>query len=114
MSKDDSPNQACNEMIKFLVPLSEGTLVPDFTNKLHEVVQGVRETGKQGSISISLKIALMKGSQRQVEVNADLKANVPEFPRPMSIYFTDDNGGLHRSDPRQMGLKFEEETSKEK
>lgn len=27
----------------------------------------------------------------------------------MSLYFTDEDGALHRQDPLQMGLKFDEE-----
>ena len=39
------PNQAVNELIGFLTPLAEGTLVPDFNIALRNVVRGVRDTG---------------------------------------------------------------------
>lgn len=104
-----SPNQACNELIAFLTPLAEGRLVPDFTNKLRDVVKGVREYGKQGSINLSLKIKPCEGSVLQLVVESDISAKIPNATRPMSLYFSDENGGLHRRDPRQMGLPFDTE-----
>ena len=109
MNEQQSPNQACNELLRFLAPLSEGEIVPDLTNKIHEVVRAVRDTGKAGTIKLSLKISPCEGSDRQVVVNADIDAKTPQMARPMSIYFTDENGGLHRQDPRQMGFDFSEE-----
>ena len=111
----ESPNQACNELIKFLVPLAEGAVVPDLVNEIHEVVKAVRDTGRAGDISLKLKIAPCKGSARQVVVNAEINSKPPKCARPMSLYFTDEDGALHRQDPLQMGLKFDEakpETSK--
>ena len=51
MTKDESPNQACNELIKFLVPLAEGAVIPDLVNEIHDVVRAVRETGRAGDIA---------------------------------------------------------------
>ena len=89
----ESPNQACNELIKFLVPLAEGAVVPDLVNEIHEVVRAVRETGKAGDISLK----------------AEINSKPPKSARPMSLYFADEDGALHRQDPLQMGLKFDEE-----
>ncbi len=104
----ESPNQACNELIKFLVPLAEGAVVPDLVNEIHEVVKAVRDTGRAGDISLKLKIAPCSGSERQVVVNAEINSKPPKSARPMSLYFADEEGALHRQDPLQMGLKFDE------
>ena len=101
------PNQAVNELIGFLTPLAEGTLVPDFNIALRNVVCGVRDTGKDGSIALKLKIEPAKGSQSQLIVRARIEEKTPQPPRPMNIFFDDEDGGLHRSDPRQMGFNFE-------
>ena len=108
MTKDESPNQACNELIKFLVPLAEGAIVPDLVNEIHDVVKAVRDTGRAGDISLKIKIAPCNGSERQVVVNAEINSKPPKSARPMSLYFTDEDGALHRQDPLQMGLKFDE------
>lgn len=50
------PNQAVNELTQFLAPLAEGTLVPDYVNKLHEVVQAVTDTKSGGEIVFQVKI----------------------------------------------------------
>lgn len=101
------PNQAANELIGFLAPLAEGALVPDFNIALRSVVRGVRDTGKEGSIALKLKIEPAKGSKSQLIVKAGIEEKIPQPPRPMSIFFDDEDGGLHRSDPRQMGFNFE-------
>lgn len=104
---DTPPNQAVNELIGFLTPLAEGTLVPDFNIALRNVVRGVRDTGKDGSIALKLKIEPAKGSKSQLIVRASIEEKTPQPPRPMNIFFDDEDGGLHRSDPRQMGFNFE-------
>lgn len=101
------PNQAVNELIGFLAPLAEGMLVPDFNIALRNVVRGVRDTGKDGSIALKLKIEPAKGSKSQLIVRASIEEKTPQPPRPMNIFFDDEDGGLHRSDPRQMGFNFE-------
>ena len=101
------PNQAVNELIGFLAPLAEGTLVPDFNIALRNVVRGVRDTGKDGSIALKLKIEPAKGSKSQLIVRASIEEKTPQPPRPTNIFFDDEDGGLHRSDPRQMGFNFE-------
>lgn len=107
--KEQSPNRACSELMAFFAPLGEGNLIPDYVNKIHDVVKAVREHGKQGSINLSLKIKPCEGSVLQLVVESDISAKLPSATRPMSLYFSDENGGLHRRDPRQMGLPFDTE-----
>lgn len=103
------PNQAVNELIGFLTPLAEGTLVPDFNIALRNVVRGVRDTGKDGSIALKLKIEPAKGSKSQLIVRASIEEKTPQPPpKPMSLFFASENGGLHRSDPRQAVFGFDE------
>ena len=75
------PNQAVNELIGFLTPLAEGTLVPDFNIALRNVVCGVRDTGKDGSIALKLKIEPAKGSKSQLIVRASIEEKTPQPPR---------------------------------
>lgn len=102
------PNQAVNELTGFLAPLAEGTLVPDFNIALHNLVRGVRDTGKDGSIALKLKIEPAKGSRSQLIVRASIEDKIPQPSRPMNIFFDDEDGRLHRSDPRQAVFNFEQ------
>lgn len=81
------PNQAVNELIGFLTPLAEGTLVPDFNIALRNVVRGVRDTGKDGSIALKLKIEPAKGSKSQLIVRASIEEKTPQPPRQMGFNF---------------------------
>ena len=105
--ENKSPNQAANELMAFLTPLSEGEFIPDFNNELHKLVKAIRETRKGGVLTLTLKIAPMAGSLKQLVVNAEINAKTPKAARPTSIFFSDEEGGLHRSDPDQLKFNFE-------
>lgn len=106
---DTPPNQAVNELSQFLAPLAEGTLVPDYVNKLHEVVQAVTDTKSGGEIVLKIKIAHAKGTVNQMMVHSEVISKPPIAPKPMSLFFASENGGLHRKDPRQTVFGFAED-----
>ena len=103
--EEKSPNQSCNELVQFLVPLAEGTLVPDLVNEIHEVVKAVREVRSAGNITLKIEIEPCKGSVHQLVVKGSIASKPPKMPRPMSLYFSDEDGGLHRNDPTQLTFK---------
>ena len=105
---DTPPNQAVNELSQFLAPLAEGTLVPDYVNKLHELVQAVGEVRSGGEIILKIKISPMRGTVNQMAVHSEVISKPPAAPKPMSLFFASENGGLHRSDPRQAVFGFDE------
>lgn len=105
---DTPPNQAVNELIGFLTPLADGTLVPDYVNKLHDLVQAVGEVRSGGEIILKIKISPMKGTVNQMAVHSEVVSKPPVAPKPMSLFFASENGGLHRYDPRQAVFGFDE------
>lgn len=94
------PNQAVNELIGFLTPLAEGTLVPDFNIALRNVVRGVRDTGKDGSIALKLKIEPAKGSKSQLIVRASIEEKTPSRRANESYFSTTKTADATSSDPR--------------
>lgn len=84
-----------------------GVTPEELSDELAEVVQAVRDTGKQGTVTLKLTIKPESISNGQVSITPEVKANAPQMPRDKALmYFTPDNN-LQREDPRQKKLAFE-------
>ena len=82
--------------------LAGGTTVVELNEALSAVVQAVRETGKVGSLSLSLKVK--PNGAAGVIVEDEIKVRVPQVPRGETVFFATGDGSLVRSDPRQAEL----------
>jgi len=82
--------------------LGAGQTLEVLTKDLAEVVSAVKATGKQGEITLKLTV---KPNGIHGAVLADkITSKVPKEDRGETLFFTDDDGGLHRRDPRQAEL----------
>ena len=80
-----------------------GTLAEELTNKLNALTLKCTDTGKAGSITLT--ISLKPGKGGQMEVFDDLKVKEPREERGSSIMFSTPEGNLQREDPRQRTLE---------
>ena len=78
------------------------------SQRLAELVQAVDETGKAGSLTITFKVKPEKGGGSQKTIACDVKSKIPEIDLPEAVFFSDEEGNLHRSDPAQTDLPFRE------
>ncbi len=81
--------------------IRKGRPVEEATMALADVVKAVDETGKEGSVSITLKIKPSKHGGPEKTLLAEVKAKKPIAEIPPAVFFSDDDGDLHRVDPRQ-------------
>jgi hypothetical protein len=79
----------------------KGTAVIQASEELAELVEAVTNESKPGKLTITISIAPNKKSKDVVFLGVETKLSKPKSTAPLSIFFTDDNGGLHRRDPRQ-------------
>lgn len=79
-----------------------GTLSDELTTKLNELTNKCSDTGRAGSITLTL--ALKPGKGGQIEVFDDIKVKLPKEERGSSLMFATPEGNLQREDPRQMQL----------
>jgi hypothetical protein len=94
------------DIISVLGELSNRTAVEEMQKKMTEVIGAVRETGKSGALTISLKIQpASKGSTNVLILKEDIKATLPERDRSATIFYADKENQLSKSDPRQMPLE---------
>lgn len=71
------------------------------TDGFHEVIAAVAETGKSGSVTITLKVEPDKKAEGIFRVTDSVKVTIPQFDRATNIYFRDSTGNLTRNNPNQ-------------
>lgn len=71
---------------------------------LADLARAVLDTGKAGSITYTVTIKAMRGSDNQVLVSDSIKKKLPEHDRADSVMFSDECG-LTRHDPRQLAIE---------
>lgn len=88
----------------FLREQARGTTHEELSEGLHDLVARVRDTGKKGSLTLTITAEMMKGSEKALFVSDQIKLKLPEHDRDTSIFFADRNGNLVRNDPDQLSF----------
>lgn len=85
--------------------MQQGCLDADMAERLANVVKAVVETGKQGSVSLQLKVAVRRTkSGEQIQITPVASHKAPESPLGDTIMFPTADGDLLRDDPNQRNL----------
>lgn len=74
------------------------------TEALNDLVHATTETGKAGSITLTIKMKPIGGKAGQMELDTDVKAKLPTPTKGRTILFTTPDNNLQRTDPRQQTL----------
>lgn len=98
------PKVPTKPFVQWLQEHKHGEFDTELTARLRELIDAVQDTGKNGTITLVLKVE--RRSDRQVTVKEDVKLKLPEHDRSESIYFVDGAGNLTRTDPQQEVLPF--------
>lgn len=85
--------------VEWLEKYKKGETDSELTHELRTLIEAVQETGKPGTITLTLKVS--RKGERQVNVIEDVKVKTPTHDRSETIYFVDNHLNLQRSDPRQ-------------
>jgi hypothetical protein len=92
-----------------LLEMQSGLVHGDLTTRLHELTTAVREHGKGGAISLTIKVEpVTKGDGGTVTVSGAIAAKIPRSEPKKSIFFLAEDGNLSRDDPRQLHLPLRE------
>ena len=81
--------------------IRKGRPVEEATIALADVVRAVDETGKEGSVTIVLKVKPAKHGGPEKTLVCEVKAKKPIAEIAPAVFFSDQDGDLHRVDPRQ-------------
>lgn len=85
----------------FLEEHSSGRAVATITADLQEVVQRCREVGKEGSLTITVKVTPLGQQQtgRQVSTTIGTTKKLPTWDPEVAIHYVGEGGTLHDEDP---------------
>lgn len=84
---------------------SSGKTHDEMGEALYDLVQRVRDTGKKGSLQLTITVAPMDKDISVLVISDEIKLRLPEHDRKSSLFYPDKHGNLTRRDPGQ--LEFE-------
>lgn len=87
-----------------LASMRNGAANDAATAELEKLVKAVQETGKKGNVTLKFNVQKLKDGDTELQVEIKVASSIPVSDIPKGIYYGDDNGSLHRTDPRQMSL----------
>ena len=79
-----------------------GECLDELSAEMSKLVAAVGNTGKAGSVTLTIKLKPAGGGS--VEVADDIKSKIPTLPKGSSIFFATPENNLVRNDPRQPDL----------
>lgn len=108
MAKKETPAEDQQSFAAWLCQLGGGKTETELTDNLRELVQRVEETGKKGSLQLTISVQPLKANPDLVVVHDEIKLRKPEHDRKPSTFWQQD-GALLRNDPNQRSI-FDEIT----
>ncbi|AFF24618.1 hypothetical protein [Pasteurella multocida] len=88
-----------------LSQLNRGELNDELTEVLANVIKAVRDTRKQGSVTLNLKISMLNTrTENQIKITPMVSSKIPELDREESIVFSTADGDVLFDDPNQIKM----------
>lgn len=101
-------NQQENSMfIKTISHLNKGGTISELDENLAELVRQIRATGKPGSLTLKLTVKPIDSEAKTIEVKDKITLSVPDIPRRSSVFYTNEDGRVSRTDPEQPELPIQ-------
>jgi hypothetical protein len=102
MTEDKAPPTDPRPFTGFIQEQRRGALHEELSEELQQLVHGVLEHGKAGTLTLQLKVK--PAGDGMVTITDQIKTGVPQGERSPSIFYADDHGNVSRTDPRQMSM----------
>src|SRR5579875_2496338 len=98
----ETPNTP-DEFAAVLLQHAKGRAHDEASEKMREAVEAVKRTGKDAKVIVELAIKPVPKIPNAFRIEDKVTAKIPDDPRT-SMWFADEQGGLHRNDPNQGSL----------
>lgn len=110
MATTDDESGAVEEFkrpaLDLLAELNRGKTALELTDEIHKALKKIAETGRPGSVTLTLKIEPdKKAADERVFVTPAVTSKLPSLPQPSSLFYLTDDHNLTRQDPRQEAFK---------
>lgn len=103
MAEPKAGTQEAGDFATFLASTRPKTNV-EMSEELQKLVAAVKDTGKQGSITLTITLKPVDGTTDVLGVHDAIKVSKPERTRLGSLAYPDKNNNLSRTDPNTMPL----------
>lgn len=98
-----------NSYEQTLREMRHGRSLQELSEQLALLVAAVRDTGKGGSLTYKITVKpASAGDVVTVQLEDDVKPNIPKPARGNSIFYANENNTLQRTDPRQREFDIRE------
>jgi hypothetical protein len=90
-----------------LATMRNGAANEAATKELEKLVKAIQESHDdkaKGFVNLKIKVCKLKDGETELKVDMVVTSSIPVASIPSGIYFADDNGALHRTDPRQLSM----------
>jgi hypothetical protein len=85
-----------------LQEIAAGTFHAKVSDELRQLTAAVTDTGKKGTLVVTLTVAPIKpGNTTNLVVTAQSALKAPAGDAPSAVFFSDQDGNLTREDPNQ-------------
>lgn len=98
---DDAPVRPFADWLR---EQSGGDTHEELGDGLHDLIAKVRDTGKAGTLTLTVTIKPLKDDLNVLIVTDEIKLKLPEHDRKGSMFYADDHNNLVRQDPRQLSF----------
>lgn len=78
--------------------------VAEASEALRDLVGKVRDTGKKGTLTLTITVAPFEADSSVLTINDEIKVRAPEHTRKPALAWPDGRNNLSRSDPSAMPL----------
>lgn len=89
----------------FLAEHNRGQSAGKAALDLQTVVEAVKQTGKKGSVSVTVSVEPMKGNPDAMLTTITVVSKVPTDPPKAAVFYADEDGNLQRTDPGQLAFE---------
>lgn len=101
----DVPKKAVRlSVLQILAGLQSGSIVNEIDGELTKLAKNVGLVGKPGKITVTLTVKPIANVPNGLYMAADVASKIPQPARAVDVLFSDKEGGLHVSDPRQTDM----------
>ena len=92
--------------LDFLRDHRHGVTHDELSDALQDVVAAVHDTGKSGSLTLT--ITVKPTNSEALDVSDIIKTKLPQLPKSSSLFFVSPENNLVRDDPKQHRLELQE------
>lgn len=99
---DEAEGRRTRPFADFLADHNRGAGHREAGELLQELVGAVLDTGKKGSVTLTVSVEPMKGTADTLLTTVKVTSKIPQEPEKAAVFYADDERNLVRNDPNQL------------